>query len=168
MAPIYEPGRATRGLPAARRRGPTWRPTRCLRGRRTITVQTESLPVFARNGTIVPLDSPAGMALHYFPKLAAEFFLLEADMAGWTQVHASSAVDIMRLEIESKKARDYQWVVHHVDKPTEVEFEGKQLAEVGTLADLAGETWFYDKASRNLHARVNVREGEDRIVNVVF
>ena len=99
-----------------------------LPGRRTITVTTAALPVFARNGTIVPLDPPAGMALHYFPKLGAEFFLLEED--GWTQVHAAPAADVMRLEIESKKAREYQWVVHHVERPVKVGFEGAVFREV--------------------------------------
>ena len=40
-------------------------------GPRTITVETKSLPVFARNGAIVPLDAAGGMALHYFPKAGA-------------------------------------------------------------------------------------------------
>jgi len=39
-----------------------------FQGKRTIAVETKSLPVFARNGSIVPLDSAAGLALHYFPQ----------------------------------------------------------------------------------------------------
>ena len=54
-------------------------------GRRTIQVSTSALPVFARNGTIVPLDSPGGMALHYFPQLGAEFFILEEDIGEYTR-----------------------------------------------------------------------------------
>jgi hypothetical protein len=133
-------------------------------GRRTITVKTASLPVFARNGTIVPLDSTGGMALHYFPKLGAEFFLLEDD--GWTQVHAAPAADIVRLEIEAKKTRDYQWVVHHVDRPASVGFEGTVFREVtGVMGD---RTWSYDAKTRNLQVRVRVASGEDSIVNVAF
>ena len=49
------------------------------------------------------------------PRLGGEFFLLEGDIAEYSQVHAAPALDIMRLEIESKKDRDYQWVVHHVE-----------------------------------------------------
>ena len=41
---------------------------------------TPRLPVFARNGTIVPLAAANGMGLHYFPKLGAEFFFLEEDL----------------------------------------------------------------------------------------
>ncbi len=54
-------------------------------GRRTIAVETTALPVFAHNGTIVPLDSPGGMALHYFPALGAEFFVIEKDVNEWTR-----------------------------------------------------------------------------------
>jgi hypothetical protein len=121
-----------------------------LPGRRTVTVKTQGLPVFARNGTIVPLDSPAGMALHYFPKLGAEFFLVEED--GWTQVHAAPAGDLMRLEIESKKSRDYEWVVHHVPRPVAVRSADRPVP------------WTYE--TENLRVRVKVAAGEDSILNV--
>jgi alpha-glucosidase (family GH31 glycosyl hydrolase) len=133
-------------------------------GRRTMTVKTTSLPVFARNGAIVPLDSEAGMALHYFPKLGAEFFLVEED--AWTQVHAAPAGDVMRLEIESKKPRNYQWVVHHVDRPVSVGFDGLKFREVHD--GMADRTWSYDVKTRNLQVRVKVAAGEDSIVNVTF
>lgn len=121
-------------------------------GWQTISVDTASLPVFARNGAIVPLDSPGGMALHYFPKLGAEFFLFENDGADWTQIHAAPAGDEMRLEIESKVAREYQWVVHHVDRPEEV----------------AGHTWNYDARRRQLQVRVRVGKREDSVINLVW
>jgi alpha-glucosidase (family GH31 glycosyl hydrolase) len=133
-------------------------------GRRTITVKTASLPVFTRNGTIVPLDSAGGMALHYFPKLGAEFFLVEDD--AWTQAHAAPAADAVRLEIESKKARSYEWVVHHVDRPSSVGFDGAQFREVnGAMGD---RTWSYDAKQRNLQVRVRVAAGEDSIVNLTW
>jgi hypothetical protein len=124
-------------------------------GRRTISVTTATLPVFARNGAIVPLDSAAGMALHYFPTLGAEFFLIED--GDWTQIHAAPAADVMRLEIEGKKARNYEWVVHHVERPTQV-----------TAGGVASRTWTYDSAQKNLHVQVRVGAGEDSIVNVQF
>jgi hypothetical protein len=131
-------------------------------GRRTITVSTPSLPVFARNGVIVPLDSDAGMALHYFPTLGAEFFLVEED--GWTQIHAAPAGDEMRLEIESKKAREYEWVVHHVERPKSVGFAGAAYREVtGALAD---RTWRWDGRTKRLEIRVRVGAGEDCVVNL--
>jgi hypothetical protein len=101
-----------------------------LQGRRTITVKTASLPVFARNGTIVPLDSGGGMALHYFPSLGAEFFLLESDIAKYSQVHAAPAGDEMRLEIESAIDRNYEWVVHHVASPTAVGFADRRYRKL--------------------------------------
>jgi hypothetical protein len=139
-----------------------------LPGRRSIEVETSALPVFARNGVIVPLDSPGGVALHYFPTLAAEFFLLESDPEDWTQVHAAPAADIMRLEIEAKKARDYQWVVHHIERPSEVGFEGRKYGAVASAAAMQDRTWFYDAAQKNLHVRVRVAAGEDCIINLSF
>jgi alpha-glucosidase (family GH31 glycosyl hydrolase) len=125
-----------------------------LTGRRTVTVTTPALPVFARNGAIVPLNSAAGMALHYFPKLGAEFFLIDEE--GWSQVHAAPAGDEMRLEIEAKKARDFEWVVHHVERPKSVGFEGKEAA------------WSYNAAQKSLRVRVSVPAAGDSIVNVVW
>jgi hypothetical protein len=135
-------------------------------GRRTITVETSSLPVFARNGTIVPLNSAGGMALHYFPALGAEFFILEPDVKKWTQVHAAPAADVFRLEIESKVPRAYQWVVHHVEKPSSVAFEDRKYAEAERFAGLAEGSWFYDAAQKNLHIKVRVAEGEDNVIHV--
>ena len=134
-------------------------------GRRTISVETPALPVFARNGTIVPLDSKGVMALHYFPNLGAEFFLLESAPAAWSQVHAAPAGDILRLEIESKAARDYQWVAHHVERPAEVGFEERKYGEAVTLAALADRTWFYDARQKDLHVRVRVEAGEDCVIH---
>ena len=167
VAPFYEPGdKRSVYLP----RG-TWtnlETNEATPGPRTITVETKSLPVFARNGAIVPLDGAAGMALHYFPKLPGEFFLLEGDIAEYSQVHASPALDFMRLEIESKKDRDYQWVVHHVERPASVEFADRKYREVGQPNELSDGTWFYDARQRNVHARVMVKAGEDCIINVNF
>ena len=129
-------------------------------------MKSDSLPVFARNGAIVPLDAPAGMALHYFPKAGGEFFLLEGDIAEYSQVHAAPALDIMRLEIESRKDRDYQWVVHHVERPASVEFEDHKYKEVAEFRALADRTWFYDARQKNLHVKVKVKSGEDCIINL--
>ncbi|HTS29074.1 MAG TPA: hypothetical protein VMH81_24550 [Bryobacteraceae bacterium] len=137
-------------------------------GRQTVEVETSGLPVFARNGTIVPLDSGGGLALHYFPTLPAEFFLLERDADDWTQVHAAPAGDIMRLEIEAKAPRDYHWVVHHVGRPLEVGFEGRKYPEALSAATMRDQTWFYDAGQKNLQIRVHVNAGEDRIINLSF
>ena len=102
------------------------------------------------------------------PRLGGEFFLLEGDIAEYSQVHAAPALDIMRLEIESKKDRDYQWVVHHVERPASVEFEDRKYKEVPVFTALADRTWFYDARQKNLHVRVKVKSGEDCIINLNF
>ena len=167
VAPFYEPG-DKRSVYLPRGIWTNLETNEATTGPRTITVETKSLPVFARNGAIVPLDAAAGMALHYFPKLAGEFFLLEGDIAEYSQVHAAPAGDIMRLEIESKKDRDYQWVVHHVERPSGVEFEDRTYREVAVLSALTDGTWFYDARQKNLHVRVKVKAGEDCILNLNF
>jgi alpha-glucosidase (family GH31 glycosyl hydrolase) len=167
IAPIYSPdGKRSLYLPPG-----IWtslETNAVEQGRRTITVETPSLPVFARNGTIVPLDSANGMALHYFPDLAAEFFVLETEAGQWTQIHAAPAADIFRLEIESKVARAYQWAVHHVEKPSAVGFEERKYSEAKTLSGLADDAWFYDAAQKLLYVKVRVASGEDRVIHVTF
>ncbi len=157
VAPVYTPnGRRSVYLPQG-----IWtrlRSNQSHRGRQVIGIEAEAgeLPLFARNGSIVPLVNQDGedrrIDLHYFPKLAGEFFLFESDLEDYSQVHAAPAGEYMRLEIESKKAREYEWVVHHLDRPQSVS---------------RGE-WRYDEASRNLHVRCRVQAGEDYVVNISF
>jgi len=165
IAPIYESG-ARRQVYLPQGAWTSLESNAEFPGRHTVGVDTKALPVFARNGTIVPLDSDAGMGLHYFPKLGGEFFILEKDIGEYTQVHAAPAADIMRLEIESKKDRDYQWVVHHVERPTDVGFEEEKYYPVTALKALANRTWFYDAAQKNLIVKVRVKAGEDNIINL--
>jgi hypothetical protein len=165
IAPICEPG-LKRQLYLPQGVWTNLETNEVFQGRRTVAVETLALPVFARNGSIVPLDSPGGIGLHYFPTLGGEFFLLEDDIGEYTQVHAAPALDAMRLEIESKKDRDYQWVVHHVDRPAQVGFEERKYTPVATLAELKDGDWFYDAARRDLHVRARVKAGEDCILNL--
>lgn len=171
IAPVCAPeGRRTVYLP----RG-VWtdlRTNQVYKGRQSIEVRAavDELPMFGRNGTILPLASReegGPLALHYFPRLAAEFFLLEEDIGEYSQVHASPAVDFLRLEIESMAARSYEWVVHHTGPCGKVAaVGGPEYALVKSLGELKPETWFYDQAKNNLHIRTNVGAKEDRIVNV--
>jgi hypothetical protein len=165
VAPIYQPGN-TRDLYLPQGLWTNLETNETISGRRTITVRANGLPVFVRNGMIVPFDTAPGMTLHYFPRLGAEFFVLEADINAWTQAHAAPAGDIMRLEIESQKDRDYEWVVHHVDRPAEVGFEDLRYRPVTSAASLAERTWFYDLAAKNLYVRLRVKAGQDAIVNL--
>jgi len=167
IAPIYHPGnRRQVYLPPG-----IWtnlETNAVANGRQTITVDTPALPVFARNGSILPLDSPGEMELHYFPTLAAEFFVLEPDVQEWTQVHAAPAADGMRLEIEARAPHAYQWVVHHVERPGGVGFEERRYRESPSLARLDAGAWFWDSARKNLHIRLRAAAGEDAIVNVAW
>jgi alpha-glucosidase (family GH31 glycosyl hydrolase) len=138
-----------------------------FKGRQTIEIAAPNLPLFAKNGSIVPLQSRV-MELHYFPNLGGEFFLFEDESGDYTQVHAAPAADIMRLEIESARDREYEWVVRHANRPREVGFEGRTYRRVDSRAQLSHETWFFDDSARNLHVRVRVAAGEDRIVNLAF
>jgi alpha-glucosidase (family GH31 glycosyl hydrolase) len=48
------------------------------------------LPIYAKNGTIVPLLQPDGtLQLHYMPRLGAEFFISEPGDTQPSQVHAA-------------------------------------------------------------------------------
>ncbi len=134
-------------------------------GRRRISIQAakDELPLFCRNGTILPLGTNPTV-LHYFPKLGAEFFLFERDLEDYSQVHAEPAGDYLRLEIESRKERTYEWIVHHLDKPKKIEGM-REIGEAGLLRDGA---WFYDRAQRNLHVRIVTHANEDRITNISF
>jgi alpha-glucosidase (family GH31 glycosyl hydrolase) len=80
-----------------------------------VRLREDGPPMFVRSGSIVPLRPEAEGApleLHYFPSLAAEFFLYEEDRDDISQVHAGPAGDVLRLEIESLAARTYEWVIH--------------------------------------------------------
>ena len=127
-------------------------------GKQTIEVEGPAShpPVFAKNGSIVPFRvTQDHYELHYFPKLGGEFFLYEVEKQEWTQVHAAPNGDYMRVETESKAARDYEWVIHHVARPLHVESPAKV-------------TWRYDEKQGNLHIRLRAAAGGDEIVNIEF
>lgn len=143
------------------------------KGRQEVAVRTVpgELPTFSRNGCILPLapETAGGpVELHYFPSLAAEFFLYEEDLGDITQVHAAPATEFMRLESESLKERTYDWVIHHSRQCRKVELGSKEFAKVTDRARLAPGTWFFDKESGNLHVRVRSAAGGDEIVNISF
>jgi hypothetical protein len=117
-------------------------------GRRATTVSGTPVAL-VRNGSILPIGGDP-MQLHYFPSLAAEFFLYEPDLDMYSQFHASPALDFIRLQIESLVDRQYEWIVHHIDPP-------KQPPK---------ERWHYDAARRNLHVWTRGRAGDDVIINV--
>ncbi|MCC6538330.1 MAG: hypothetical protein IT162_12310 [Bryobacterales bacterium] len=125
-------------------------------GKRTIPVaEAPGLPLFLKNGTILPWERTDGtVELHYFPRLGAEFFISEPGHHVPTQVHASPAADIVRLEIESLVDRRYEWILHHVSNATTIE--------------PAGTPFRYDEAHRRLHVPVSAKAKGDAIVNVTL
>lgn len=110
---------------------------------------------FARNGTILPLMANGVLELHYFPRLGAEFFLSEPGGEEISQIHAGPAGDVLRLEIESKANRRYEWVVHHVSDLRDLSAIGVERAEAR-----------YDEARRELRIPVAARAGGGIILNV--
>lgn len=137
-----------------------------FKGRQTVEIAAGEPALFARNGSIVPLEYNGVIELHYFPRLGGEFFLYDDDSAEYSEIHAAPAGDIVRLQIESARNREYCWVVHHVNRPATVGFEGHGYQEAAGKSALRHETWLYDAAARRLLVRVRVAAGEDRIVNV--
>jgi alpha-glucosidase (family GH31 glycosyl hydrolase) len=141
------------------------------RQRAEVEAPPDEIPLFVRNGSIVPLESEqAGgpMELHYMPKLAAEFFLYEPDLAEYSQAHAAPALDLMRLEIESKPARTYEWIAHHLPHAREIKTGETVLAEVKDPKSLCPGTWYYDQDRQNIHIVVQVPAGETRVTHIAF
>jgi hypothetical protein len=139
------------------------------RGRQEIVVDAaDSMPMFSRNGQILPIAEGGVVQLHYFPKLAAEFFIYESGIPEVTQVHAAPAVDVYRTEIESQVTRDYEWVIRHIGKCTKVVGDGVEFTEVHDAKALADRTWYYDAAIQAIRVRVHARAGADHIVNISF
>ena len=126
------------------------------KGRQTVPVaQADGAPLYVRNGTIVPLLQPDGtIQLHYFPRLGAEFFLSEPGDALPSQVHAGPAAGVLRLEIESRVARTYEWIVHRVSPAAAIEPASVQAR--------------YDAAKRTLHLPVRAEEMGDSIINITL
>jgi len=143
-------------------------------GRRTaeIDVPADGLIILVKSGSIVPL---AGIQphhpteLHYFPKNGGEFFIYEPEAADYTQAHAGPAVDVYRVQIESKVARNYEWVIHHMDRPTRVhQVEGPDYKLTTAPGPLPPNQWRYDEKRRTVHIGVSAKAASDIIVNLLF
>lgn len=147
-----------------------WHTNKVERGRRTIEIFAERpmLPMWMRNGSIVPVDRPGRVELHYFPKLGGEYFLWEPEIDAIAQIHAGPAGDALRLQIEEKTGRTYEWIVHNVSCPAEVARDGKPIQNAAPRTDLASSQWRYDGDRRNLHIRLDARVGEDIVLHVSF
>jgi hypothetical protein len=144
------------------------------RGGTTIEVDAPAgqVPMFVRNGWIVPWEMKSKMELHYFPSLGGEFFLWEPELGENSQFHAAPAGDYMRVEVETKIARTYEWVIHHTKAPKEIsEDSGSATGAYKRVARkdlLQPGTWWHDAAQNNLHLMMRAEVGTDRIVNMSF
>ncbi len=140
------------------------------RGRQTVEVDAPAgrVPMFIRNGSLVPLAGQGKMELHYFPSLAAEFFLWEPGAEENSQFHAAPAGDFIRVEIETQVRRTYEWVTHHTKPAREVAEESTVYEKVMERAMLKPGTWWHDDARNDLHVMLRVETGSDRIVNISF
>ena len=149
------------------------RTNRLYAGRQRVEIEAslDAIPLFLRNGSILPLEGtlPGGpMELHYTPKLAAEFFLYESDISRYSQLHAAPALDLMRLEIDSQKTRDYEWVVHHLPVPREVKTGVVVHTEVKERRNLRPGAWYYDREHENLHIEVSAPARQVRVTHIEF
>jgi len=170
VAPVYrEDGRRSVYLPMGI--WTNWRTNEMLRGRQTIEIMAapDELPMFAKNGTIVPLapaEASGRTELHYFPKIGAEFFLFEPEANDYTQLHAGPTVDLWRLEIETKVSRTYEWVVHNLPAPRRI-WEGQtEYKRVPVLSNLAPGCWYFDVVKSNIHVAVRAETGQTRIIHL--
>jgi alpha-glucosidase (family GH31 glycosyl hydrolase) len=179
LAPVITPGNK-RKLDLPRGNWTDLRTNTEYRGNQTIEVDAPvgQVPMFVRNGWIVPLEIRASerqtddiqgkMELHYFPSLGGEFFLWEPDLGENSQFHAAPAGDYVRVEIETKVRRTYEWVLHHTAAPRLVEEESGVYARVDRRDALKPGTWWHDAKLNNLHLMVRAEAGTDRIVNMSF
>lgn len=147
-----------------------WHTNRLQQGRNRVEVcvRDEEVPLYMKNGSLVPLVSEEGgvMEVHYFPKLAAEFFLVESELNDYTQIHAAPALDTLRLEVESKVSRSYEWVVHHVGAVRQVRDAAGAFVQGSGAQRLRDREWIQEGA--NLRVRVRVPAGKTEVVYVTF
>jgi alpha-glucosidase (family GH31 glycosyl hydrolase) len=169
LAPVLGPGMRRR-LDLPRGLWTDLRTNQEYRGNQSIEVDAPvgRVPMFVRNGWIVPLAETGKMDLHYFPSLGAEFFLWEPDLEVNSQFHAAPAGDYVRVEIESKKRRTYEWILHHTKVARVVADEAATYQKVDRRELLKPGAWWHDGAQNNLHIVVRAEADSDRIVNISF
>jgi len=82
--------------------------------------------------------------------------------------HAAPAMDFLRVEIETRVARTYEWVLHHTASPKDVgESSGAYRRAASQQAMQAG-TWWHDDVRNDLHVLLRADADTDRIVNISF
>jgi alpha-glucosidase (family GH31 glycosyl hydrolase) len=142
-------------------------------GRQTIRIEAgpDEMPLFLKNGSIVPIagqEAADPMIVHYLPKLAAEFFLYEPEVEAYTQLHAAPVLDLMRLEVNAKVGRSYEWIIHHMPSPSKVTTREIEQTQVKERRLLRPGAWYYDAGRQNIHICVEVPAGQTAITNMTF
>lgn len=149
-----------------------WNTGKEEKGRRVVTVDAppSGVILFVKNGSILPLGGVSEsdpLQLHYYPKSGGEFFLYEPRAVDYSQAHAGPAAGIYRVEMESKVDRNYEWVLHHMDKPKSVEqVESGPFAETQATGPVRPGKWRYDAADRTVHIGIHAPAHSDVIVNI--
>jgi hypothetical protein len=169
LAPVVRPGEK-RGVTLPRGLWTDLRTNSEYRGNQTVEIDAPAgrVPILARNGSLFPLAVGGRTELHYLPSLGGEYFQWEPDVEENSQYHAAPAGDFMRVEIESKVRRTYEWVLHHTAAPREVAEDSGVLPRVGESAQLRPGSWWHDSRANNLHILLRVEAETDRIVNIAF
>ncbi|MEO8025362.1 MAG: hypothetical protein ABI823_02755 [Bryobacteraceae bacterium] len=141
------------------------------KGRQSVSVEVtpSAIPVFARNGSLLPIASKRGLELHYFPKLGSEFFLWEPEVSDISQFHANPILgDILRFESEARIGRDCEWIAHHYAAPKSVKDASSAYTKVAERRLLRPGTWFHDSEHNNLHVMSRAEPNGDEIINVYY
>ncbi|HWZ31254.1 MAG TPA: hypothetical protein VNX18_07970 [Bryobacteraceae bacterium] len=169
LAPVLGPGNKRR-LELPRGNWTDVRTNTEYRGNQFIEVEAPPgrVPMFVRNGWIIPLAAKDRMELHYYPSLGGEFFLWEPDVNENSQFHAAPAGDFVRVEIESQKRRTYEWVLHHTKAPHDVAEDSGAYQRATSQDQLKPGTWWHDAQQNNLHVMLRAEPRTDRIVNISF
>ncbi|MGD1092849.1 MAG: hypothetical protein ABSB35_12775 [Bryobacteraceae bacterium] len=169
LAPVVGPG-GRRRVDLPKGLWTDFRTNTEYRGNQTVQVDAPAghVPMFVRNGWIVPLAMKDAMELHYFPSLGAEFFIWEPDKNDISQLHAAPAGDYVRVEIETQVSRTYEWILHHTKAAREVAEESTVYRRAAQRAQLRPGMWWHDSAKNDLHVMVQAAAGSDRIVNISF
>lgn len=169
LAPVIGPGDKRR-LELPRGIWTDFRTNQEYQGRQSIEVDAPAgrVPMFVRNGWIVPLAAREKMELHYFPSLGGEFFLWEPDVNENSQFHAAPAGDYVRVEIESKKRRTYEWILHHMKSPRKVAEDSGAYRRAMDRESMKPGEWWHDDALNNLYIMLRAEPLTDRIVNISF
>jgi hypothetical protein len=113
VAPIYE-GQSSRSLYLPMGIWTRLNDNRVFPGRRVITIEGKpgEMVLFSRNGSILPLGWDLNDAA-LLSALGRRVLCIRDEPQDYSQMHAAPAGDVMRLEIESRKDRYYEWILHH-------------------------------------------------------